>query len=328
MKANTFRTEITCPSARPIGLRDCILTTGSCFADQFGQWMKNNKFDLLVNPFGTTYNPISIHKNLLDSLTLSFDEQLFVDRSGIWYHFNFNSKWWGTEKQALKTSIHHIQQQVFQRINKMNVLIITYGTAWVYHHKKQNCIVANCHKIPATEFEKQLLRVEDITASFGELYTSLQKLRPGVRIIVTVSPVRHMKDTLVLNSVSKASLRLACHALTNQFENVEYFPSYEIMMDDLRDYRFYDRDKIHPTEEALDYISGKFSDQYFNLEAKKFIERWSAIRQAMEHKPYQPNSEVHQHFLKELVQKLEELKDTVSVAEEINIIQSQIHSNA
>lgn len=327
MNLNTFRTEITCPSAHPIDLKDSILTTGSCFADLFGQWLYNNKFDVLVNPFGTNYNPISIHKALEESLTLDLDERLFVNHQGIWHHFDFHSQWSSDKKELLKTSIQKIQKEVDQFLKKSTVLIITYGTAWVYRYKNQNCIVSNCHKVPAKEFDKQLLTSDEITTSFDRLYTALKNIRPDLRIILTVSPVRHVKDTLVLNSVSKATLRLACHTLSKQYEDVEYFPSYEIMMDDLRDYRFYERDKIHPTEEALDYISHKFSDQYFTKEVKSFIEKWHTIQQAMEHRPYHPHSEAHQHFLKDLLHKLEELKGTVSVSEEIKNIQSQIHSN-
>jgi lysophospholipase L1-like esterase len=327
MKANTFRTEITCPSAHPIGLKDRILTTGSCFADQFGRWLQNNKFDILVNPFGTNYNPISIHKCLLESLSAGLDDRLFAEHQGIWHHFDYHSQWSSARKEDLKASIQKIQQQVNQYLKKTDVLIITYGTAWVYHHKTQNIIVSNCHKVPAIEFEKRLLTVEEITESFRHLYAMIKSLRPDIRIIITVSPVRHIKDTLVLNSVSKATLRLACHTLSDQYEDVEYFPSYEIMMDDLRDYRFYDRDKIHPNEEAIDYISQKFSDQYFEPQVKRFIEKWHSVRQSMEHRPYHPNSEAHQHFLKDLLHKLEELKEFVPVEEEIKTIQSQIHTN-
>lgn len=327
MNLNTFRTEITCPSAHPIDLKDHILTTGSCFADLFGKWLYNNKFDVLVNPFGNNYNPISIHKSLMESLTFDLDERLFVNHQGLWHHFDYHSQWSSNKRELLKASIQKIQKEVNQFLKRSDVLIITYGTAWVYRYDKQDCIVSNCHKVPAKEFDKQLLTTDEITASFQQLYDALKNIRPNLRIILTVSPVRHVKDTLVLNSVSKATLLLACHTLSNQYKEVEYFPSYEIMMDDLRDYRFYERDKIHPTEEALDYISHKFSDQYFTKEVKYFIEKWHTIRQAMEHRPYHPHSEAHQHFLKELLHKLEELKGTVSVEEEIKNIQSQIHTN-
>ena len=328
MKANTFRTEIACPSTHTIGLKDLILTTGSCFADQFGQWLQNNKFDVLVNPYGTNYNPVSIHKSLIESVSLELDERLFIEQQRLWHHFDYHSQWSSTQKEDLKTSIQKIELQVNQYMKKLDVLIITYGSAWVYQHKGLDCIVSNCHKVPAGEFNKRLLSVGEITQSFNQLYSVIKSIRPEIRILLTVSPVRHIKDTLVLNSVSKATLRLACHSLSNHYESVEYFPSFEIMMDDLRDYRFYDRDKIHPTEEALDYISHKFSDQYFKPDVKSFIEKWHTIRQAMEHRAYHPQSEAHQHFLKELLHKLEELKEVVSVDEEIKTIQSQIHTNA
>jgi len=327
MKANTFRTEITCPSTHPVNLKDHIFTTGSCFADQFGHWLQNNKFDVAVNPFGTSYNPVSIHKNLIESLSLELDDRLFAERQGIWHHFDYHSQWSSAHKKDLITSIQKTQQQVNQYLKKTDVLIITYGTAWVYRHKKQNTIVSNCHKFPAVEFEKILLTPYEITDSFKQLNAVLKSARPDLRIIITVSPVRHIKDTLVLNSVSKASLRLACHTISNLYEAVEYFPSYEIMMDDLRDYRFYERDKIHPTEEAIDYISHKFSDQYFEPSVKTFIEKWHSIKQSMEHRPYHPNSEAHQHFLKDLLHKLEGLKDLVPLEEEIKTIQSQIHTH-
>ncbi len=327
MKVDKFRTEITCPPAHPIGLKNRILTTGSCFADQFGRWLQNNKFDVLVNPFGTNYNPISLHKSMIDSGSLQLNEHLFVEHNQLWHHFDYPSQWSALKKEDLKSSIHHVQQQVNQYIKTTDVLMITYGTAWIFHRKKQNSIVSNCHKVPAVEFEKRLLTVDEITESFNALYAAITSIRPDLRIILTVSPVRHIKDTLVLNSVSKATLRLACHTLSNQHKDVEYFPSFEIMIDDLRDYRFYDRDRIHPTEEAVDYISHKFSDQYFKPEVKSFIEKWQMIRQSMVHRPYHPQSEAHQHFLKDLLHKLEELKEVVSVDEEIKNIQSQVHTN-
>ena len=328
MKTNTFRTEISCPASRPISLKDTILTAGSCFADQFGQWLQNNKFDVSVNPFGANYNPISIHKALMESVSMELNDRLFIEYEAIWHHFDYHSQWSSLKKEELKTILQKLLQGVNQYLRKMNVLIITYGTAWVYHHKTQNTLVSNCHKIPGKEFEKRLLSIEEIATSFAQLYSVLKNIRPEVRIILTVSPVRHIKDTLVLNSVSKAVLRLACHTFSSQYEQVEYFPSYEIMMDDLRDYRFYGRDKIHPNEEAVDYISQKFSDQYFVPEVRSFIQKWQSIQQSMSHRPYHPDSEAHQLFLKDLLHKLEELKEVVSVEEEVQIIQSQIHSNA
>ncbi|MCU0368854.1 MAG: GSCFA domain-containing protein [Cyclobacteriaceae bacterium] len=328
MKANTFRTEINCEPTQPIGLKDAILTTGSCFADQFGEWLKDFKFPLMLNPFGTTYNPISIHRALTDSVELKLDESLITERHGIWYHFDYHSQWSATDKTSLLLNIKNCQKQVAQFLKHTSVLIITYGTAWVYELQNDNHLVANCHKMPSRQFRKRLLQTEEIIASFKNLYDTLKSFNPSLRVIVTVSPVRHMKDTLALNSVSKATLRLACHTLSEQYEAVDYFPSYEIMMDDLRDYRFYERDKIHPTEEALDYISHKFSDQYFTQETRQFINKWDTIRQAMHHRAYHPDSPAHQYFLKDLLHKLEEVHAQIPVDEEIKLIKSQLHLNA
>jgi DNA-directed RNA polymerase subunit F len=323
MNSNSFRTEITCPPSKPIALKDKILTTGSCFADQFGNWLLNNKFEVLVNPFGTNYNPISIHKNLIDSTTTDLDHHLFTQHHDIWHHFHYHSQWSSDNQKELTHSILKQQTLVKEYLSQTNVLMITYGTAWVYTHRNQKEIVANCHKVPAREFDKQLLSVEDIVQSFNEFFSIIKSTNKNIRIILTVSPVRHVKDTLKMNSVSKACLRLACHQLANQHSEVEYFPSYEIMMDDLRDYRFYDRDMIHPSEAAVEYISQKFSNQYFNQEVTSFIEKWNSIKQGLAHRPYHPDSSAHQNFLKDLLQKLNAIKE-VSVTEEIKFIQSQI----
>jgi len=330
MKAISFRTEISCNPSNSIGLNDRLITTGSCFADQLGGWLAQNKFNVLVNPFGTSYNPISIHRSLTDSLSSHLDETLFVhsQQDELWHHYDFHSRWASQEKESLGDQLSKLQNQVLQFFKTSSVLMITYGTSWVYELKDHHCIVSNCHKVPAKNFNKRLLSVEEITTSFSGLYKKLLEINSTIRIILTVSPVRHIKDTLVLNSVSKSILRMACHKLSTEFKNVEYFPSFEIMMDDLRDYRFYDRDKIHPNEEAVDYISMKFSDQYFSQETISFIKQWTVIRQALNHRSFFPQTNAHQKFLRDLLNKLKSIQDIVPVEEEINSVQSQIHPNA
>lgn len=328
MNSTTFRTEIKLSPAHSIGLRDQILTTGSCFADQFGGWLRDFKFNTLVNPFGTTYNPISIHQNLIEALNSSIDENGYVEHQGIWHHFEFHSQWSSPEKTTLQESISNQQKKVNDFLRNTSVLIITYGTAFIYEQKNNNKIVSNCHKLPSALFTKRLLIVNEITESFATLIKKLRNVKPDIRIIVTVSPVRHVKDTLELNSVSKATLRLACHKLASNYDSVDYFPSFEIMMDDMRDYRFYERDQIHPTEEAVDYIINKFSDKYFSSDTVNFIQKWYAIRKALQHRAYHPHSQAHQHFLKDLLQKLKALQSTVNVDEEINFVESQLVNNA
>lgn len=322
--SHSFRTEINCSPAQPIQLNQKVVTIGSCFADQFGHWMKTNKFDVLVNPFGTTYNPVSIHQLLLSSLDNKQDESLFVERDGGWYHHHYHSAWTAPTEEQLAQAIRKRQQLVKEFIQQTDVLIITYGTAWVYRIQKTNSLVANCHKVPANVFTKKLQEENEILASFDELYKKLKTLRPTLRIIVTVSPVRHLKDTLELNSVSKGLLRLLCHTLTQRYESVEYFPAYEIMMDDLRDYRFYERDMIHPSAEARDYINQKFGERYFTPETKQLIKSLNEIQKALAHRPFQFAAPAHQKFLKETLHKLESIKKLVSVEEEIKLVHSYL----
>lgn len=322
--SHSFRTEINCSPTKPIDLHHKVATLGSCFADQFGQWMKTNKFEVLVNPFGTTYNPVSIHQLILSSVENDLDESLFLERDGSWYHHHYHSSWTASTREQLDQAIRKQQQLIKEFIHHTDILILTYGTAWVYQIQKNNALVANCHKVPANVFAKKILEEKEILASFDELYKKLRTLHPTLRIIVTVSPVRHTKDTLELNSVSKGLLRWMCHTITERYDYVEYFPAYEIMMDDLRDYRFYERDMIHPSAEARDYINQNFSDRYFTPETKQLIKSLNEIQKALAHRPFQIAAPAHQKFLKETLHKLESMKSIVSVEEEIKLVQSHL----
>jgi len=178
--------------------------------------------------------------------------------------------------------------------------------------------------MPGSGFTKSLLSQKKILESFDTLYRDLKAFNPTCKIILTVSPVRHLKDTLALNSVSKSILRLACHTISETFDGVHYFPSYEIMLDDLRDYRFYKSDMIHPSEEAEEYIWNKFSDCYFDDQTKEFIKKWNPIYTSLQHKAFHVGTDAHQTFLKKILSQLEELSKTVSVDEEIAFIKAQI----
>ncbi|MCW5912664.1 MAG: GSCFA domain-containing protein [Cyclobacteriaceae bacterium] len=324
---NSFRTEINCLPGKPIGLDNKILTAGSCFADQLGQWLASNKFTVSGNPFGTTYNPVSIHNLLLDALSETLDPNLFTERAGLWFHHAWHSQFVASSKDELATALQQTQKQVRAFLNELDILILTYGTAWVYELKSSGRLVANCHKVPGTQFNKRLLSVQEIVQSFSTLIQKLKALRPGLRIIFTVSPVRHIKDTFELNNVSKSVLRLACHEL-QQKDLAEYFPAYEIMMDDLRDYRFYERDMIHPSAEARDYISRKFSDRYFTADTLKLIHTLNEIQKALVHKPFQIASAAHQHFLKDTLRKLESVQHQLPVAAEIEQVRAQLIHHA
>jgi hypothetical protein len=322
---NSFRTEINCSPTQPIGLEQKILTMGSCFADQFGQWLANNKFMVLANPFRTTYNPVSIHNLLLDAFDNNIDQNLFTERNGLWFHHAYHSQFTANSKAELLTILQDVQKQVREFLQHVDVLIITYGTAWVYELQSIHQLVNNCHKVPGSQFSKKLLSATEIIQSFNTVVQTIKKIRPELRILVTVSPVRHSKDTFELNTVSKSILRLACHELQ---EHVDYFPAYEIMMDDLRDYRFYERDMLHPSAEARDYINQKFSDRYFKADTLKLIHTLNEIQKALAHKSFQVASAAHQHFLKDTLRKLESIQHQVPVTTEIESVRAQLTSHA
>jgi hypothetical protein len=299
-------------------LTDSVLTIGSCFSNAIGAQLISNKLTSLVNPFGTTYNPHSIHKVIQYATSNSIvSENSFAQRQGMVLHYDFHSSFSTPNQDELKTQVQSVISKTHNFLRGAQWLIITYGTAWAYELIETNEVVANCHKMPQSLFTKFLLTQKRMLDSFETMYVELKAFNPGIRIILTVSPVRHVKDTLELNSVSKSVLRVACHTLSHQHSDVQYFPSYEILLDDLRDYRFYKSDMIHPSDIAEEYIWQKFVDQYFDDDLKQFISKWKDIRSALNHRPFLPGSPSHQKFVAETIRKLEELKDVVDVDKEI-----------
>ncbi|HPH46787.1 MAG TPA: GSCFA domain-containing protein, partial [Chryseolinea sp.] len=282
-----FRTIVS-PSISPfkVGIKDRFITIGSCFADVIGGYLKHHKIETSANPFGTLYSPAAIHKVLSYAIfNKSLPEQTFLQNQDIHLNYDFHSEFSALQKEVLKSRLKECILKTHQFLVNSNYLIITYGSSWVYERIETGELVANCHKMPAKLFAKSLLTQKKIIESFDPLYQDLKKLNPNMKIILTVSPVRHLKDTLELNSISKSILRTACHTLTETYSNVEYFPAYEIMMDDLRDYRFYKSDMIHPSEDAEAYIWQKFVDSFMDDSTKQFFETWSGIQSALAHKP-------------------------------------------
>jgi hypothetical protein len=323
-----FRTEIkTQPSAFRMSIKSSILTQGSCFADAIGNRLILNKLKAWANPFGVIYNPESIHKVLTYSIfNEPLPEHTYLNQHDVYLNYNCHSEFSALNKPALVSRLMNTIGSTHYFLKDTEWLLITYGTAWVYQRKDTGEIVANCHKVPADAFTRSLLSTEEIMSSFTAFYHFLKQFNPRAKIILTVSPVRHLKDTLELNSVSKSVLRLACHSIARQFDSVEYFPAYEMMIDDLRDYRFYKPDMLHPTREAEDYIWEKFMERYLDENVKDFIKKWKVILSALHHRPFHPNSSLHQQFLRDTLKKLEELKLLVNVEEEESLIKKQIIS--
>ncbi len=321
-----FRTILSLsPSPQKIDLHQSIFTIGSCFADNLGQLLIAHKFKVAVSPFGTSYNPISIHKLLLYAIdNAEPTKNTYEELNETHFNYDFHSSFSTLKRETLETNINNTIKFCHHQIKNTDILIITYGTAWVYHRIDNDVIVSNCHKVKATNFNKQLLTQKKVLESFEVLYKKLKTINPHIRIILTLSPVRHLKDTLELNSVSKSILRLSCHTLSEIYPEVEYFPAYEMVLDDLRDYRFYAPDMLHPSQEGIAYIWKRFCEKYFSTDTIKFINTWSDLSKSLAHKPFLPTSSSHQAFLNQLILQLEELKPRVNVDKELDQIRKHL----
>jgi hypothetical protein len=321
-----FRTELkVTPSSSAIHLKSSIFTQGSCFADAIGQRLASNKLRACVNPFGVIYNSESIHKVLTYSIfNEPVPEHTYLRNEGLYRNYDFHSEFAALNKDALASRLMNTIGSTHYALKDSDWLFLTYGTAWIYQRKETGEIVANCHKLPSAMFTKSLLSTEAIVLSFADFFKHLKRFNPDIKVILTVSPVRHLKDTLELNAVSKSVLRVACHEISSEHQDVEYFPAYEMMMDDLRDYRFYKADMLHPTTDAEDYIWEKFMERYFSDELKDFIQQWKNILSAIRHKPFYPHASAHQQFLRETLKKLEVLQASVQVHEEISLVKQQM----
>ena len=321
-----FRTPvIPGKSAEKIKLGQSLLLIGSCFSVHIGQKLTENKFNALTNPFGVIYNPVSIFKLLGNAILENpIDEKFIIKNQGIYRHYDFHSDISATDKNELLSLIGEAYK--YSKIYLLNSrwIIITLGTAIVYRHKKLHAIVGNCHKIPSGEFNKERLQPEEILNAFATFYTGLKKVNDQFNIILTVSPVRHIKDSLETNNLSKSILRYACEIISETYDNVQYFPSYEIMMDDLRDYRFYETDMLHPNAQAIDYIWEAFQHSYFNDETIGFVKDWRKIRNALQHKPFYPDSEEHQQFIRNTIQQLKIFSEKVDITSELKILENQL----
>lgn len=322
-----FRTPLhitPSPSTR-IDHKSPVLTVGSCFATVVGNKLRENKFKVTVNPFGVIFNPTSIFKLLTASAEdENYFKETFIQNSGIWYNFDFHSDFSASKKEQLESKIGDAVHHVHSLLKHSRVITLTFGTAFVYKLNLTGEIVANCHKVPAFNFEKQLLQPHDIVKGFEKAYLAIKYLNPHIKFILTVSPVRHIKDGLEANSLSKSILRVACHSMSQDFSDVEYFPSYEIVMDDLRDYRFYKEDMLHTSEVAENYIWEKFLQKYTGEETRKIIKDWTTLSKAIQHKAFHPKSEAHQKFLKETIAKVKGLSKIIDVQEELKVLEGRL----
>ncbi|GAB2598334.1 GSCFA domain-containing protein [Spirosoma areae] len=315
-----FHTEFSPePLLHRVGLNSQIVTVGSCFAEVMGRRLADHKLTVLNNPFGTIFNPVSIAKLLTMALYgNSPDENRYVEREGVWFHYDFHSSLWANSQPELRDKLITCLAQTADAIRKADFLLLTLGSAVVYRHIETGKVVANCHKMPGSLFEKYLYNIDHLRDDLTRLLKTLHKVNPKLNVLLTVSPVRHTRDTLPLNSVSKSTLRVITHELTVWNDWVSYFPAYELMLDDLRDYRFYEADLIHPNAQAHDYIFGKFAESAFDTELRGFVSEWTEVSKSLGHRPlYGENSPAHQAFLVTLSAKLETMSKRVDVSAEL-----------
>ncbi|MGB3152360.1 MAG: GSCFA domain-containing protein [Maribacter sp.] len=304
-----LQTKILVPRANnQIGYDSQLLLLGSCFSQNIGNKLDYFKFRSLQNPFGILFNPRAI-ENLVERAVekkIYSETDLFFQNER-WHTFDAHSDMSLVLKGDLLATLNSNLVRTRNQIEKATHIIITLGTAWVYRHKKSQKIVANCHKIPQKEFDKSILPISETTASLKNIIERIQSVNTNAQIVFTISPVRHLKDGFVENQISKSRLITAVHEIIGVSPTGAkgiYFPSYEVMMDELRDYRFYAQDMIHPNQLAIDYVWEKFKEVWVLEDAYKTMGKVEDIQKGLRHKPFHPESEQHQKFKKSLQAKI------------------------
>ncbi|WP_296149770.1 GSCFA domain-containing protein [uncultured Flavobacterium sp.] len=287
-----------------------IVSLGSCFAVNIGEKFEHFKFQNTINPFGILFHPLALEKIISKAISKEkFTQENIFFHNERWHSFDVHSDLSTSNKEDFLEILNTNLEQLHNSLSNCSHVIITLGTSWVYKKIETDNIVANCHKVLQKEFKKELLSVEEIKKSLEEIVNSISKLNSEAKIVFTISPVRHIKDGFVENQWSKANLIAAVHeTLHSKLSIANYFPSYEIMMDELRDYRFYAEDMIHPSQTAIDYIWKRFSETWISEEALTTLQEIENIQKGLNHRPFNSESEQHQKFLGNLQQRIEMLK--------------------
>ena len=302
-----FQTKLNIkPLEQTIRYGDGLLYLGSCFADEVGGICKGLGFNAMVNPFGVLYNPASIAQSMerLHRGKPFIAEEVIKVGEGQYCTFSHNTAFWNISETALLEQVNGNLKAAHEHFMESRWIIISLGTSWVFRSKETQKVVANCHKLPARQFDREFLTMEQ---SADCLVKMLQAL-PDKRFIFTVSPLRHLKDGLHENQLSKAALLLAVNQVCTQFDNAHYFPAYEILLDELRDYRFYKEDMVHPTEQAVRYIWERFTDFAIDPKEKPAMQAAAELKQMLHHRPMFPESEAFRKFEALKEKKINDLK--------------------
>ena len=305
-----FRTIVPCEKLQhQISHRDKILLLGSCFAENIGHLLVAHKFNVKINPTGILYNPVSI----ADALQMMSDRYQYtvndIFRDGnLWHSFRHHSRFSHTDPELCIDGINRELKAGAEQLHRASWLLVTFGTAYVYSLRETGKVVANCHKLPASLFDRRRVGVDEMNRGWIPLIERLSDSNPELRIMFTVSPIRHLRDGAHENQLSKSVLLLFVDELCRMYpDRCIYFPSYEIVLDELRDYRYYADDMLHPSPLAVRYLWERFSEAFFSAETKQVITAIEDITKDLSHKPFHPESEAYQRFLGQIVLKIERL---------------------
>lgn len=301
-----FRTIVPIPKATEnITYYSKIVSLGSCFAVNMAQKFAYYKFPVTLNPFGILFHPLAIEGILHRAWQqIPYTSNDFFKHNELWHSFSFHSDLSQLNLENAISLANTQQLQLRQALKEATFCFITLGTAWVYIYNSTDTIVANCHKLPSQHFSKRLLSVYEITESLTNILTLLHTIQPEIHCVFTISPVRHLKDGFLENQVSKAQLFSALYPLLSDGK-VSYFPACELLLDELRDYRFYANDMVHPSEGAINYIWERWVETYVDEATQADMKQVDSIQKGLLHRPFNPESETHRKFLEQLKQKME-----------------------
>ncbi|WP_462219501.1 GSCFA domain-containing protein [Ferruginibacter sp.] len=280
-----------------------LLLMGSCFTENIGDKLVAHKFSVLQNPNGILFNPVSVKQaveNYIANKVIDENDLFYLNES--WHSWQHHSRFSGITKEDAINKINSSTRTALDYLNETDFIIITFGSAWVYEltdkadNKKINTVAANNHKAPADWFNRRLLTNQEVIHEIESIVSQLQNFNQHIKIIFTISPVRHLREGFVENNRSKAALINGVHLATETFSNVFYFPAYELVIDDLRDYRFYAEDMVHPNYAATNYVWQKFMATCIDEPAQQLMQEINEINAAINHKPFNPSSAAHKDF--------------------------------
>ncbi|MBU3681782.1 MAG: GSCFA domain-containing protein [Flavobacterium sp.] len=293
----------------PISYQSKLVLLGSCFAENMGNQFAQLGFTSHTNPFGILFHPLALQRLVERAIRADyFTQSDLVQHNGLWHCFELHSVCSNVDSVEMLSEINAKLNALKAQLEQATHICITLGTAWVYRHLERDEVVANCHKISQNQFAKELLSVAQIENALQELMTAIHAVNPSVQVVFTISPVRHSKDGLVENQRSKAHLLVALHHLLEKC-SAYYFPAYEILLDELRDYRFYADDLLHPSDLAVRYIWDKWLSATTTPETQALITEVEAVQKSRQHRPFNPDTAEHQAFLEKLDKKVEELQE-------------------